>query len=105
MSFPCRRYQSRSATLTYQQYREGKVNGAVIGEDATVFIDAASGATLCINRELPFFFVPLPGMDWLLAHNEQEDLFLWNRDGSRTINLTESPEGEHNNAFLPPPGK
>ena len=99
------RWMPDGKTLSYHQYQEGKQNGAVIGENATVFIDAVSGAILCTNRELPFFSLPLPGMDWLLALNDQEDLLLWSRDGSRTINLTESPEGEYNDAFLPPVGK
>jgi len=99
------RWMPDGKTVAYHQSVEGKTNGVVIGEDATVFFDAATGAVQSVNRQIPFFFTPLPGLDWLLARNHQEDTVLWSRDGSRTINLTESPEGEYNEVFLPSPGK
>jgi WD40 repeat protein len=99
------RWMPDGKTVTYHQSTEGKTNGVVIGEHATVFIDAATGAVKSMNRELPFFFKPLPGLDWLLARDSQDDIVLWSRDGSKTINLTETPEEECNEVFLPAPTK
>jgi Tol biopolymer transport system component len=99
------RWMPDGKSVSYHQPTEGKADGKVIGEQATLFIDVASGTVGSVNRELPFFFAPLPGLDWLLALNHQDDIVLWGRDGSRTIYLTESPEDKCNSVFLPAPKK
>jgi len=96
------RWMPDGQTVSYHQFVDATENGKVIGEEATVFIEVPSGAIRAVNRKIPFHFSPLPGIDWLLARNDSANLLLWSYDGSRFINLRESPDRENNEVFLPP---
>jgi len=88
--------------VAYRQLSDYSVKGKTIGENAAAFIEVPSGAVRAVHRQLPYFFEPLPNLDWVLAPNGTGDLLLWSYDGSRSISLTESPAGSLRGIFLPP---